>query len=83
MAAEKELQSSAAAPVDNNNKMASLANDGLAAQQAIVNERDMSLRDTLRLWPKAILFSFFLSLCIIMEGYVPVLLTPFTKSPPE
>ncbi|KAG9252199.1 alpha glucoside transporter [Emericellopsis atlantica] len=79
MAAEKELQSSAAAPVDNN--MDSLAHEGLAAQQAIVNERAMSLRDTLRLWPKAILFSFFLSLCIIMEGYDTNLMSNFYAYP--
>lgn len=31
------------------------------------SERDMSLRDAFRLWPKAILFAFIISLTIIME----------------
>lgn len=34
---------------------------------ALNNERQMSVRDTFRFWPKAILFSFVISLSIIME----------------
>lgn len=30
-------------------------------------ERDMSIRDAFRIWPKAIAFSFIISLTIIME----------------
>ena len=52
-----------------------------ATQQAINNEREMSLRDTIRLWPKAILFSFLISLCIIMEGYDTNLMSNFYAYP--
>lgn len=34
---------------------------------AMQNERQMSVRDSFRFWPKAILFSFVISLAIIME----------------
>ena len=34
---------------------------------AIYSERVMSLRDTLRFWPKAIVFSLVISLTVIME----------------
>lgn len=37
------------------------------ASTALQIERDMSMRDTFRFWPKAIFFSFMLSLAIIME----------------
>lgn len=53
----------------------------VAAIDAIKTEREMSLRDTLRLWPKAILFSFFLSLAIIMEGYDTNLMSNFYPYP--
>lgn len=53
----------------------------IAAVDAIKTEREMSLRDTLRLWPKAILFSFFLSLAIIMEGYDTNLMSNFYPYP--
>lgn len=52
-----------------------------ATQLAIKNEREMSLRDTIRLWPKAILFSFLISLCIIMEGYDTNLMSNFYAYP--
>jgi MFS transporter, SP family, general alpha glucoside:H+ symporter len=35
--------------------------------EALKIEREMSVRDSFRFWPKAILFSFVLSLAIIME----------------
>lgn len=38
------------------------------AATAINNERQMSVRDSFRFWPKAIAFSFVISLAIIMEG---------------
>jgi MFS transporter, SP family, general alpha glucoside:H+ symporter len=36
---------------------------------AIDNERKMSVRQSLRFWWKAIVFSFVISLCVVMEGY--------------
>lgn len=39
-------------------------------------ERDMTVKDALRLWPKAILFSFLISMAIIMEvNTFPIFLT--------
>ena len=55
--------------------------DAVAAHEAIRNEREMTVRDTLRLWPKAILFSFILSLAIIMEGYDTSLMSNFYAYP--
>lgn len=37
------------------------------ATTALQIERDMSMRDTFRFWPKAIFFSFMLSMSIVME----------------
>jgi hypothetical protein len=37
------------------------------AHGALDAERNISLKDSFRLWPKAILFSFLLSLAIVME----------------
>jgi len=48
---------------------------------AIANERQLSFRDTLRLWPKAIMFSFVISLAVIMEGYDTNLLGNFYAFP--
>jgi SP family general alpha glucoside:H+ symporter-like MFS transporter len=42
------------------------------AVTAIDNERQMSIRDSFRFWPKAIAFSFVISLAIIMEGMFAV-----------
>lgn len=42
-------------------------NDQGEAITAMQNERQMSVRDSFRFWPKAILFSFIISLAIIME----------------
>lgn len=44
------------------------------ANIAVGTERGMSVRDSLRLWPKAIVFSFFISLAIIMEVHSPLTL---------
>lgn len=38
---------------------------------AMNNERQMSVRDSFKFWPKAILFSFVISLAIIMEVRCP------------
>ncbi|KAM0272187.1 hypothetical protein ACHAQH_008810 [Verticillium albo-atrum] len=48
---------------------------------ALDNERQMSIRDTFRFWPKAILFSFVISLSIIMEGYDTHLMSSFYAYP--
>lgn len=37
------------------------------ADGALDAERNISLKDSFRLWPKAIIFSFLLSLAIVME----------------
>lgn len=39
---------------------------------AMTAEREMTIRQSLRFWPKAILFSFIISLAIIMEVCVRV-----------
>ncbi|CZS99223.1 hypothetical protein WAI453_008301 [Rhynchosporium graminicola] len=39
------------------------------ATHAIQLERDLSLKDTFKLYPRAIMFSFIISLAVIMEGY--------------
>ncbi|WYZ44713.1 hypothetical protein EsH8_VIII_000029 [Colletotrichum jinshuiense] len=44
-------------------------------------ERQMSVRDSLRFWPKAIMFSFVISLAIIMEGYDTNLMSNFYAFP--
>lgn len=42
------------------------------ANIAVGTERGMTVRDSLRLWPKAVIFSFFISLAIIMEVHSPL-----------
>ena len=49
---------------------------------AINIERQMSVRDSFRFWPKAIGFSFIISLAIIMEGYDTNLMSNFYAYPP-
>ncbi|KAI8311075.1 Maltose permease MAL31 [Colletotrichum sp. SAR11_59] len=44
-------------------------------------ERGMSVRDSLRFWPKAVMFSFIISLAIIMEGYDTNLMSNFYVFP--
>jgi len=44
---------------------------------AINNEHNMSVRQSLRFWWKAIVFSFFMSLCVVMEGYDTSLMNKF------
>ncbi|KAL8383376.1 hypothetical protein RB595_006904 [Gaeumannomyces hyphopodioides] len=48
---------------------------------ALDNERNMTIPQTLRFWRKAVLFSFFLSLCIIMESYDTSLMNNFFAFP--
>ncbi|QBZ55491.1 hypothetical protein PoMZ_00389 [Pyricularia oryzae] len=51
------------------------------ASTALQIERDMSMRNTFRFWPKAIFFSFMLSLAIIMEAYDLNLMSNFYPFP--
>lgn len=44
---------------------------------AINNEHNMSVRQSLRFWWKAIIFSFVISLCVVMEGYDTSLMNKF------
>ncbi|KAL0945005.1 MFS maltose permease [Colletotrichum truncatum] len=44
-------------------------------------ERQMTVRESFRFWPKAILFSFIISLAIIMEGYDTNLMSNFYVFP--
>ncbi|KAH6844795.1 hypothetical protein B0I37DRAFT_378296 [Chaetomium sp. MPI-CAGE-AT-0009] len=60
---------------------ASVAPTTSEALNAIKAETQMTLRDTFRLWTKAILFSFVLSLAVIMEGYGTNLMSNFYPSP--
>ena len=76
---EKQAEAMSVPPKDNNVQLGDI--DGDPTQQAIKTEREMTLRDTLRLWPKAILFSFILSLAIIMEGYDTNLMSNFYAYP--
>jgi SP family general alpha glucoside:H+ symporter-like MFS transporter len=45
--------------------------------QALNNERQMTVRQSLRFWWKAIVFSFVISLCVVMEGYDTSLMNKF------
>lgn len=44
---------------------------------AINNELNMSVRQSLRFWSRAIVFSFVISLCVVMEGYDTSLMNKF------
>lgn len=44
---------------------------------AISNEQNMTVRQALRFWYKAIVFSFIISLCVVMEGYDTSLMNKF------
>jgi SP family general alpha glucoside:H+ symporter-like MFS transporter len=44
---------------------------------ALRNERQMTVRQSLRFWSKAIVFSFVISLCVVMEGYDTSLMNKF------
>lgn len=48
---------------------------------AIDNEHNMTVRQSLRFWWKAIVFSFVISLCVIMEGYDTSLMNNFFPFP--
>lgn len=55
-------------PVDAivNGKWEDLRADAMVAEEA---ERNLSLRESFRLYPKAVAWSLGISLCIVMEGY--------------
>lgn len=44
---------------------------------AIHNEHKMTVRQSLQFWWKAIVFSFVISLCVVMEGYDTSLMNKF------
>jgi SP family general alpha glucoside:H+ symporter-like MFS transporter len=44
---------------------------------AINNEHNMTVRQSLRFWWKAVVFSFVISLCVVMEGYDTSLMNKF------
>ncbi|KAG7149624.1 Alpha-glucosides permease MPH3 like protein [Verticillium longisporum] len=52
-----------------------------AATLATRLERQMTVRQSLRFWPKAIMFSLIVSLAIIMEGYDTNLMSNFYPFP--
>lgn len=60
-------------PVDETRRATTYINKVEAAaaetQRALQNERSMTLRDSFKLFPKAIMFSLIFSTAIIMEGY--------------
>jgi SP family general alpha glucoside:H+ symporter-like MFS transporter len=44
---------------------------------AINNEHKMSVRQSIKFWWKAVVFSFVISLCVVMEGYDTSLMNKF------
>lgn len=53
------------------------ANQAADAKAATDREHDMTVRQALRLYPKAVMFSLIFSTAIIMEGYDTALLGSF------
>jgi SP family general alpha glucoside:H+ symporter-like MFS transporter len=47
------------------------------AHQGVIDEKDLSVRDAIKAYPKAILWSLVFSTCVIMEGYDTNLLGNF------
>lgn len=52
-----------------------------AAEAAATREKEMSVREAIRAYPKAIAFSMILSLCLVMEGYDTSLTDAFFSLP--
>jgi SP family general alpha glucoside:H+ symporter-like MFS transporter len=48
-----------------------------AAEQGTIDEKELSVRDAIKAYPKAILWSLVFSTCVIMEGYDTNLLSNF------
>lgn len=54
-----------------------IANQNADARAATEREHNMTVKETLRLYPKAVMFSLIFSTAIIMEGYDTALLGSF------
>ncbi|KAH6974507.1 general substrate transporter [Ilyonectria sp. MPI-CAGE-AT-0026] len=54
---------------------------GVAAEAAALREKDMSVLEAIRAYPKAIAYSMILSLCLVMEGYDTALTDAFFSLP--
>ena len=48
-----------------------------AAEQGTIDEKELSVREAIKAYPKAILWSLVFSTCVIMEGYDTNLLSNF------
>lgn len=53
----------------------------MAAEAAALREKNMSIMDALKAYPKAIAYSMILSLCLVMEGYDTSLTDAFFSLP--
>tara|TARA_R110002060_G_scaffold9604_7_gene14372 strand:+ start:795 stop:1163 length:369 start_codon:yes stop_codon:yes gene_type:complete len=69
------------APLPTTTGADTIGNSAEEATHAIQLERDLSLRDTFKLYPRAIMFSFVISLAVIMEGYDTKLMGNFYPYP--
>ena len=54
-----------------------LAEQNVNARNATEREHNMTVKECLRLWPKAVAFSLIFSTAIVMEGYDTALLGSF------
>ncbi|OBT38526.1 hypothetical protein VE00_11038, partial [Pseudogymnoascus sp. WSF 3629] len=52
-----------------------------AAEQGIIDEKELNVRDAIKAYPQAILWSLVFSTCVIMEGYDTNLLSNFFAYP--
>ena len=59
-----------------------LPEQNIHAKNATMSEKTMSVRDALRLYPKAVAFSLLFSTAVIMEGYDLSLMGSFLGFPP-
>lgn len=60
---------------------ATVGDDGTDVGNALQQERQLTLKETFKLYPKAIMFSFMISLAVIMEGYDTNLMGNFFPFP--
>lgn len=67
---------------DDLRKTDTMADITLGAKSASDKEHKMTLMQGVRLYPKAVLFSFIISTCIAMEGYDVCLVNNFYAFPP-
>ncbi|KAG9231327.1 alpha glucoside transporter [Amylocarpus encephaloides] len=68
------------APIDEKNVVETV-HATTETDEAIQNERQLTLKETFKLYPKAVLFSFIISLAVIMEGYDTNLMGNFYPFP--